>query len=98
MRARDASWVGELKQSPHRLRLSQLWWAVRGGVWLCTLPIRWRLQSLPNLLHHLTPVRRPVSRHGSLELEQAVRIVRRMCQLRCFRGPLFPRNCSTRFE
>jgi hypothetical protein len=50
MRARDASWGGEMKQPPHRLRLSQLWVAVRVGLWLCTLPNRWRRQSLPNLL------------------------------------------------
>jgi transglutaminase superfamily protein len=93
MRAREASGDGELKQSPHGLRLSQLWVAVRVGLWLCTLPIRMRMRSLPSLLHQLTPVRRHVSRRGPLELEQAVRIVRRICRLRCFRGPRFPQAC-----
>ena len=93
MRARDVSGGGAMKQPQHGLRVSQLWVAVRVGVWLCTLPIRWRRQSLPILLQHLTPVRRPVPRRGSLEMEQAVRIVRRICRLRCFRGPLFPQPC-----
>ena len=75
------------------LRLSQLWWAVRVGVWLCGLPLRWRVHSLPGLLQRLTPVRGRAPCPRPLDLDHAVRIVRRMCRLRLFRGPLFPQAC-----
>jgi hypothetical protein len=88
-----ASRRGAVTQAPLGLRLAQLWWAVRVGVWLCGLPIHWRIQSLPNLLHRLTLVRRHASRRGLLDIDQAVRLVRRVCRLRCFRGPLFPQAC-----
>ena len=45
MSACDASWGGEMKQPPHRLRLSQLWVAVRVGLWLSGLPIRMRVHG-----------------------------------------------------
>ena len=93
MSARHTSRSRDVKWPERGLRLAQLWWAVRVGVWLCGLPIRWRMHSLPNLLQHLTPVRGRAPRRGPLELEQAVRIVRRICRLRCFRGRLFPQAC-----
>jgi transglutaminase superfamily protein len=34
-----------------------------------------------------------VPRRGPLEMDQVVRLVRRICRLRCFRGPLFPQAC-----
>jgi hypothetical protein len=93
MRGHHTSWSGEVHRSESIMRLSQLWWAVRVGVWLCGLSIRWRVHSLPQLLHHLTPVRGRAPRSSRLELEQAVRIVRRICRLRLFHGPLFPQAC-----
>jgi hypothetical protein len=88
-----ASWGGDGQQPYPVLRLSQLWWALRVGVWLCGLPIRWRLHSLPGLLQHLTPAPGRALRPGLLELDHAVRIVRRICRLRLFHGPLFPQAC-----
>jgi hypothetical protein len=84
---------GEVKQLQCGLRLSQLWWAVRVGVWLCALPIRWRVHSLSQLLQRLTPAPGHAPRCGRLELHQTVRIVRRICRLRLFHGPLFPQAC-----
>jgi Transglutaminase-like superfamily len=78
---------------PLVLRWSQLWLAVRVGVWLCLLPLRWRVHSLPELLQGLASTRRGALRRDPLAMEQAVRIVRRVCRLRCFRGPWFPRAC-----
>jgi hypothetical protein len=49
------------------------------------------VHSLPQLLQHLTPVRGRAPCPDPLEMDQAVRIVRRICQLRCFRGQLFRR-------
>ena len=72
---------------------SQVWWALRLGGWLCTLPMQLRRYSLPRLLRRLTPGpgRRP--RFGALEVDQAVRLVGWLCQRRCFRTRLFPRVC-----
>ena len=93
MRARQASWGSVVRLRPVRLRLSQLWWTVRVGVWLGGLPRRWRRQSLPTLLQQLTPApgRRP--RRGGLALDHAVRVVRRVCRVWLFRGPRFPQRC-----
>jgi transglutaminase superfamily protein len=93
MSARHASWGEGVKWPEHGLRLSQLWWAVWVGVWLCGLPIRMRVHSLPGLLQRLTPAPRRAPRQDPLNMEQAVRLVRRMCRLRCVRGPLFPQAC-----
>jgi transglutaminase superfamily protein len=93
MRVGDASWGEELNRPQHGRRLVQLWWAVRVVVWLCGLPIRWRTYSLPTLLHHLTPRRKLGSGRDPWKLDQVVCIVRRLCRLRCFGGPLFPQVC-----
>jgi Transglutaminase-like superfamily len=74
-------------------RLSQLWLAVRVGVWLCALPIRLHLHTLPGLLERLTFTRARSPCDHPVELERTVGIVRRVCQLRCFRGRLFPQAC-----
>ncbi len=80
-----------------RRRLSavvvQGWFVARLCVWLCLLPVRLRLQTLPTLLHCLTSIHRsPLCRHA-LELDRAVAITVRLCQLGFFRSPLFPRAC-----
>ena len=93
MSVRHVSRSGDVSQEEYGLRLFQLWWAVRVGVWLCALPIRWRMHSLPQLLQHLTSAPGHVSRRGPLEMDRAVRVVRRVCRLRLFRGPLFPQAC-----
>ena len=93
MSARHTSQAKEVKQPRVGLRLSQLWLALQVGVWLCGLPLRWRGHSLPGLLQHLTPVRGRGPRRSPLEMDRAVRIVRRICRLRLFHGPLFPQAC-----
>jgi hypothetical protein len=75
------------------LRLWQFWWAVRLGVWLCGLPIRLRLYSLPGLLQRLTQGRDRQIHHQPMELEPMVAFVRQLCHLRPFRGSFFPRAC-----
>jgi Transglutaminase-like superfamily len=93
MSARHPARSGEVQPSEDLLRLFQLWWAMRVGVWLCGLRLRWRGHSLPGLLRRLTPVRRHVSRRSTLELDQAVQTMRQIGRLRLFRGPLFPQGC-----
>jgi transglutaminase superfamily protein len=73
--------------------LFELWFAVRLGFWLCLLPIFLRVRSLPILLQHLTPVREQQKRRSSLETDRVVRIVVRLCQMRLFYLPIFPRAC-----
>jgi transglutaminase superfamily protein len=75
------------------LRPWQLWWAVRIGVWLCGLPVRLRLYSLPGLLQRLTEVRAPQTHHQPMELETMVALVIQLCHLRPFRRSFFPRAC-----
>jgi transglutaminase superfamily protein len=79
--------------SLERLRLAQLWWALRVVIWLCGLPLRLYRYNLPELLEHLTPRHTPAQRPRPLERDMAVRIVARLCRLRCFRGRGFPRLC-----
>ena len=80
---------------PQKLKavLSQLWFATRLGVWLCTLPLLLRGHTLPALLQRLTPAQGRQKSGGQVELEQAVRIVVRLCQLPLFRWRVFPRAC-----
>lgn len=73
--------------------LSELWFALRLGMWLCLLPIFLCVRSLPMLLQHLTPVREQQKRISSIETGRAVRIVVRLCQMRLFYLPIFPRPC-----
>jgi Transglutaminase-like superfamily len=89
MSARHASGGGEMKQQQLGPRLSQLWLALCVGLWLCGLPIRWRVHSLPRLPQRLTPAQERPPRRNPVELYRAVWVVRRICRLRLFRGPLF---------
>ena len=82
-----------MKPQQLSVRFSQLWFAMRLGVWLCTLPLLLRGHSLPILLQRLTSSRGRRTKRGQMELEQAVRIVVRLCQLPLFRGRVFPRAC-----
>jgi hypothetical protein len=93
MTARRASRGSAVPQPPVGLRLYQCWCAVRVGLWLCRLPRRLRRQSVPGLLHQLTAMPGRATSVGPLELEQAVRVVRRVCRLRCFRTRPFPQTC-----
>jgi hypothetical protein len=73
--------------------LSQLWHAVRVGVWLLGLPIRLRRQPLPRLLDRLAVVKGQPSSGSRQEVDRMVRLVVWVCHLRCFRLSLFPRAC-----
>lgn len=82
-----------MKPRELKVLVSQLWFAVRLGAWLCVLPLRLRLHSLPALLHRLTQVQRQPTSCNPLELDRAVGIAVWLCQLRLFHLPLFPRAC-----
>jgi hypothetical protein len=71
---------------------SRIWLAMRVGVWLCALPVRWHLRGVTELLRELGPPR-PTASIRSFDLSSAVRIVQRVSRLRLFRLPLFPRAC-----
>jgi hypothetical protein len=73
--------------------LSKLWLALRLGLWLCVLPLRLRVYTVPALLHRLTQVQRHPTSRSLLELDRAVGIAVRVCQLRLFHLSLFPRAC-----
>jgi hypothetical protein len=81
----------------HRLPLAchrwfrQGWLKVWVCLWLCGLPLRIRLYTLPTLLHRLTRVHR--ARGSLFERDEAVAIVVRLCQAWLFRLPLFPLAC-----
>jgi transglutaminase superfamily protein len=79
--------------SVERLRLAQLWWALRVVVWLCGMPLRLHRHTLPELLERLTPRHTRAHRPSPQEREMTVRIVTRLCRLRCFRGRFFPKLC-----
>jgi hypothetical protein len=87
MRGRHGARGAAVPPEPLVRQWSQLWWAVRVGVWLCLLPLRWRVHTLPGLLHVLASTWRGAFRRHPLAMDQAVRVVRRVCRLRCFRGP-----------
>ena len=81
-------------------RWRSVWCSPRAGGrcgWVCGcagLPILLRLYPLPTLLHRLTPAKghRTLSL-APVEMERIVRLVVRLCHLRLFRPPLFPRAC-----
>jgi hypothetical protein len=73
--------------------LSEVWFALHVGIWLFLLPIFLRFRPLPELLKHFTQVRSQPKSRGPLEMDRAVRIVTRVCQMRVFRLPIFLRPC-----
>src|SRR5262249_19512043 len=60
--------------------------------WLCLLPIFLRVRSLPSLLRRFTLLHEKPKR-SPLEMDRAVQIVVRLCQMRLFYLPIFPRVC-----
>ncbi|MBI3606555.1 MAG: lasso peptide biosynthesis B2 protein [Nitrospirae bacterium] len=71
--------------------VSQSWFMVRLGVWLCWLSILLRIHTLPALLKQITPLQGEP--RSPLETERAVQLVVRLCRLPFFRRPVFPRLC-----
>jgi hypothetical protein len=57
MRGRHGARGVAVPREPLVLRWSRLWLAVRVGIWLCLLPLRWRVPTLPALLHILASTR-----------------------------------------
>jgi hypothetical protein len=73
--------------------LSESWFALCLGVWLCLLPVFLCIRPLPSLLQRFPLVHRGPKNRTPLEMDRAVRIVVRLCQLRLFRLPIFPKAC-----
>jgi hypothetical protein len=74
-------------------RLTHVWLAVRLSVWLVGLPVRLHRYPLPVLLERLAAAGGQQACGSPQELECVVRLVVRVCHLRCFRLRLFPRAC-----
>ena len=94
MRIRHEAQCGGSRRMPlleRAMWLRNSWLRVWVGLWLCGLPLRLRVFSLPTFLHHLTLARR--TRGRRLEMDHAVATVVRLCQAWLFRLPLFPRPC-----
>jgi hypothetical protein len=82
MRTRAVSW-----------RIDKWVLATNAGAWLCVLPLLLRQHSLPALLAKIdNPKRRP-KRKGKPDLNATVLTLSRVCRVRFFRPPLFPRAC-----
>ena len=73
--------------------LSEYGFVRRLGIWLCLLPIVLRFRSLPKLLKCQRLVLRRVQSKSPAEMDRAVRMTIRLCHLRVFRLPRFPRAC-----
>ena len=82
----------DVKLQEFKVLLSELWFALRLGMWLCLLPIFLRVRSLPSVLKRFTLLHEKPKR-SPLEMDRAVQIVVRLCQMRLFYLPLFPRTC-----
>jgi len=73
--------------------LSQYWLAARVGLFLCSLPLRVRRQPLPLLLERLASSGGRAIAGRAMEPGRLVQIVRRVCLLRVFSLPVFPKLC-----
>ena len=76
-----------------KLWLAQLWLGVRVGLWISVLPLVLRTTSLRHVLQALTPAARPPRTTNLLTVDQTVWTAVRVCRMRLFRLPLFPRSC-----
>jgi len=73
-----------------RVGLGEYWLALRVATWLCWVSTLLRVVPFPELLGRLET--RGAARR-SPGLERTVSIVARVCRMRVFRLPIFPRNC-----
>jgi len=78
------------------MSLSQLGLAVRVGAWLSFLPILLRTRTLPHLLKQFAALREQSRRRSPGDLEETIQVVARVCRLRIFRLPIFPKSCLRR--
>lgn len=90
-RGSDLSWCALVRASASR-RLSRVVLAIRVGLWLFGLPLRWRAQSLTALLERITP---PPRRRRLLasNLDETLQVVVRVSRFAVFEFPGFPRVC-----
>jgi hypothetical protein len=66
--------------------------AFRLILWLFWLPAVLRIHTIPRLLNRLARSRKS-HRLGALDMMDAVRIIKGICNLRLFRSTVFPRQC-----
>jgi hypothetical protein len=64
-------------------------------LWLLMLPIMLRMHTIPALLARVA-ARAKQKRNPMTELEEAVAIAVRICELQPFRSPFFPKPCLRR--
>jgi hypothetical protein len=75
--------------------LSRLCLAARIAARLCSLPLAVSALPLPSLLDRLTRVQKTTRQRGP-NLRQTVQVVARVCRMRIFDLPVFPRPCLRR--
>ena len=89
--------TGGCERAPKTVRgESPVWTVVQVawvGVWLCGVPFWLRWYPLPCLLARLTPAGIPAPTRSIHDLQRVVPLMVRVCQLRLFHLPLFPRAC-----
>lgn len=71
----------------------EYWFAAHVILRVCWFPILLRFHTLPELLEQLTPQVGQKSRRTRPSLNRSVQLIVRVCHLRPFREPLFPRTC-----
>jgi hypothetical protein len=76
-----------------RVAVLEYCFAARVGLWLCWLPIVLRIHSLPMLLQHLEAGEDQHPKRSPIKMERAVEIVVRVCRMRLFEWPMFPKPC-----
>jgi hypothetical protein len=69
------------------------WLAIKSGGWLCVLPLLLRIYSLPVLLQRITGREKRKGDRLCLDVDRSAGVIGRVCQLRLFRLPFFPRDC-----
>lgn len=77
----------------YSLTLREFWFALRLSVWLCWLPIALRRVPLPELLKRFTRDQRPPNTKTPWDVDRAVTIVSRLCEMQLFGLPIFPKPC-----
>ena len=73
--------------------IRRYWLTATSAVWLCMLPILLWKYSLPELLRRATAAGNRCKRENLQELDSTLGLLKRLCQLRLFRLPPFPRDC-----
>ena len=77
----------------HHIVLPLYWLALRSSLWLCLLPLFLRIYSLPMLLQCISARGKRKSERSWLDVNRSADVIGRVCQLRFFGLPPFPRAC-----